>query len=41
MPLRTLSLLAAFLNTQSLARLDAVDVLVIAIYFGIVIFIGF
>ena len=26
---------------QSLARLDSVDILVIAIYFGIVIFIGF
>jgi SSS family solute:Na+ symporter len=41
MPLRILSLLGAFFDTQSLARLDSVDVLVIAIYFGIVIFIGF
>jgi solute:Na+ symporter, SSS family len=44
MPLRTLSQLALVLaqgSGQSLARLDAVDVLVIAIYFGIVLFIGF
>jgi solute:Na+ symporter, SSS family len=45
MPLRSISQLALVLATpgpgQSLARLDAVDMLVIAIYFGIVIFIGF
>jgi SSS family solute:Na+ symporter len=45
MPLRTLSQLAGIFAAQgagqSLARLDAVDILVIAIYFGIVIFIGF
>jgi solute:Na+ symporter, SSS family len=44
MPLKPLSQLALIFaqgTGQSLARLDAVDVLVIAIYFGIVIFIGF
>src|ERR1700748_528310 len=45
MPLRTLSHLALIFaaqgSGQSLARLDAVDILVIAIYFGIVLFIGF
>src|SRR6201985_2509289 len=45
MPLRTLSHLALIFaaqgSGQSLARLDSVDVLVIAIYFAIVIFIGF
>ena len=43
--LRTLAQVAAVPvahgTGQSLARLDAVDILVIAIYFGIVIFIGF
>ncbi len=34
-------LLAATFATQSLARLNAVDILVIAIYFAIVLFIGF
>jgi solute:Na+ symporter, SSS family len=44
MPLNTLSqlgLLLAASQTRTLAHLDAVDVLVIAIYFAIVIFIGF
>src|ERR1700761_9360746 len=45
MPLTTPSQLALVIAGQgagqSLARLDSVDVLVIAIYFGIVIFIGF
>src|SRR6201985_1513123 len=45
MPLRTLSHLALIFaaqgSGQSLARLDAVDILVIAIYFVIVMFIGF
>ena len=45
MPLITLSQLALFFAAnptgRSLARLDAVDILVIAIYFGLVIFIGF
>jgi solute:Na+ symporter, SSS family len=45
MPLRTLSHLALIFaaqgSGQSLARLNAVDILVIAIYFGIVLFIGF
>ncbi|HEY3990899.1 MAG TPA: sodium:solute symporter family protein [Acidobacteriaceae bacterium] len=46
MPLPTLSQLGLFFDTaqrsgRSLAHLDSVDVLVIAIYFGIVIFIGF
>ncbi len=45
MPLNTLSqiglLLAAGPTSRSLAHLDSVDVLVIAIYFAIVIFIGF
>jgi SSS family solute:Na+ symporter len=41
MPLPTLSQLGLAFAGQSLARLDSVDILVIAIYFGIVIFIGF
>jgi SSS family solute:Na+ symporter len=45
MPLNTLSQLGLFLAAnpagRSLAHLDSVDILVIAIYFGIVIFIGF
>jgi solute:Na+ symporter, SSS family len=45
MPLPTLSQLALFFAAnppgRSLARLDAVDILVIAIYFALVIFIGF
>jgi solute:Na+ symporter, SSS family len=41
MPMTTLSQLALAFAGQSLARLGSVDVLVIAIYFGIVIFIGF
>ena len=41
MPIPTLSQLALAFTGQSLARLDSVDVLVIAIYFAIVIFIGF
>lgn len=41
MPLHVLPQLGAVFAGQSLTRLDAVDVLVIAIYFGIVIFIGF
>ncbi len=41
MPLPTLSQLGLAFAGQSLARLDAVDILVIAIYFGLVIFIGF
>ena len=41
MPLPTLSQLGLAFAGKSLARLDSVDILVIAIYFGIVIFIGF
>jgi SSS family solute:Na+ symporter len=41
MPLPKLSQLGLAFAGQSLARLDWVDILVIAIYFGIVIFIGF
>jgi solute:Na+ symporter, SSS family len=41
MPLTTLSQLALVFAGRSLAHLDAVDFLVIAIYFGLVIFIGF
>jgi SSS family solute:Na+ symporter len=45
MPLTTLPQLALAFAAQgagqSLARLNSVDILVIAIYFGIVIFIGF
>jgi SSS family solute:Na+ symporter len=41
MPFSTISQLGFAFTGQSLARLNGVDVLVIAIYFGIVIFIGF
>ena len=41
MPLRFVSLLLAASSSTQLARLNSVDVLVIAIYFAIVIFIGF
>ncbi len=41
MPLKPASLLVAAFASEHLARLDSVDILVIAIYFVIVLFIGF
>src|ERR1700716_1283165 len=41
MPLNQSSLLAVAFTGEQLAKLSSVDVLVIAIYFGIVVFIGF